>query len=464
MHTFAKNLANPNMIFQYFKSYLPFYRRNLQVAIPVVLSQAGQMTVQLADSMMVGHVSTTQLAAASFANSIHVLGFVIGLGITFGATPLIGNAFGQNNFKEAASVLQHSLWGNGIISIFLVIIMWAASYLMPYMGQPTEVVEAAIPYYRILVLSMVPFMFFFTGKQFMEGLGNTKIAMVITLVGNLLNIGLNYLWIFGKWGFPAWGLNGAGYATLVSRIAMTIGFAWVIYKQPNFRRYFYLIDIKNLSVKNISVFFRTGLPIGLQMLAEVTLFSLAAIMMGWLGEIQLAAHQIALNISTISFMIATGVGSGTTIRVSHQLGAKNYVEMEKAGIASLHIILAFMSITAIMFFIFRHQLPMMFTNDPEVISVAANLLIFSALFQIFDGTQVVLLGSLRGLADVYKAFLLAMFTYLLIGLPLTYLLGFYFNLGAPGVWSGLAISLAIAASFFLYRFKHKCKSIAQGKQ
>jgi len=449
------------MILQYFKSYLPFYRRNLHVAIPVVLSQAGQMTVQLADNMMVGHVGTTELAAASFANSIHVLGFVVGLGITFGATPLIGNAFGQNNFKEAASVLHNSLWGNGLISVILVAIMWAASYLMPYMGQPEEVVKAAIPYYRILVLSMVPFMFFFTGKQFMEGLGNTHIAMVITLLGNLVNIGLNYLWIFGKLGFPAWGLNGAGYATLVSRIVMTLGFAWAIYRQPHFRRYFYLIDIKTLTVKNISVFFRTGLPIGLQMLAEVTLFSIAAVMMGWLGEIQLAAHQIALNISMISFMIASGISSGTTIRVSHQLGSKNFVEMEKAGIASLHMVIAFMSTTAILFFIFRHQLPLMFTNDPGVISAAAHLLIFSALFQIFDGSQVVLLGSLRGLADVNKAFLMALFTYLGIGLPLTYILGFVLKLEGPGVWSGLAISLALAATFFFVRFKRKCRIISK---
>ncbi|PLX25201.1 MAG: MATE family efflux transporter [Salinivirgaceae bacterium] len=441
----------------YFKSYLPFYKRNLAVAIPVVLSQAGQMTVQLADNMMVGHVGTSELAAASFANSIYIVGFVLGLGLTFGATPLVGAAFGKNDFKGAASVLHHSFIGNGIVSLFLVAIMWGVSYLMPFMGQPESVVELAIPYYRLLVISIVPFMLFFTGKQFIEGIGNTSMAMKITLIANVINIGLNYLWIYGKLGFPAMGLMGAGYATLVSRVFMAIAFTWFMAKHKHFRRYFYLIDIKKFKLSEVSLFFRTGMPIGLQMLAEVTLFSLAAVMMGWIGEVPLAAHQIALNVSMISFMIATGIASGTTIRVSHQLGAKNFLEMRKAGIASLHLIIAFMSTTAVLFFTFRYQLPWMFTTDQAVIDAAAKLLIFSAIFQIFDGSQVVLLGSLRGLADVNKAFLLALLTYLIIGVPLMYVLGFMLDLKGAGIWTALASSLAMAAIFFYFRFKRKCR-------
>jgi len=444
----------------YFKSYLPFYRRNLVVAIPVVLSQAGQMTVQLADNMMVGHVGTTELAAASFANSIYILGFVLGLGLTFGATPLVGSAFGQRNFREAASVLHHSFLGNAVISLVIVSVMWSVSWFMPYMGQPQHVVEAAIPYYRLLILSVIPFMLFFTGKQFIEGLGNTRLAMKITLAANAVNIILNYIWIFGKLGFPAYGLVGAGYATLTARIGMAVSFTWFMLKTPHFKRYFYLIDLKKFSFKNVSLFFRTGLPIGLQMLAEVTLFSLAAVMMGWIGEVPLAAHQIAINISSVSFMIATGVASGTTIRVSQQLGARNFKEMEKAGLASVHIIVAFMSTTAILFFSFRHYLPHLFTNDPDVIRTAAQLLIFSAIFQIFDGSQVVLLGSLRGLADVKKAFFLALFTYLIIGVPTMYFLGFIINLQGAGIWSALVCALALASGFFYTRFKKKCRIVS----
>jgi MATE family multidrug resistance protein len=444
---------------EYFKSYLPFYKRNLAVAIPVVLSQAGQMTVQLADNMMVGHVGTTELAAASFANSIYIVGFVIGLGLTFGSTPLVGSAFGKNNFRGAASMLHHSFIGNAIVSLILIGTMWGVSYLMPYMGQPADVVKLAIPYYRILVISILPFMLFFTGKQFIEGLGNTKMAMNITLIANVINIGLNYVWIYGKLGFPELGLNGAGYATLVSRAFMAIAFTWFMFKHKHFKKYFYLINIKKFQISEISLFFRTGLPIGLQMLAEVALFALAAVMMGWIGEVPLAAHQIAINVSMISFMIATGVASGTTIRVSHQLGAGNFTEMRKAGIASLHLIIAFMSSTAILFFSFRHQLPWMFTTDKAVIDAAAQLLIFSAIFQIFDGSQVVLLGSLRGLADVNKAFWLAFITYLIIGVPFIYVMGFVLDLQGAGIWTGLALSLAIAAVFFYFRFKRKCRLV-----
>jgi len=450
------------MLINYFKSYLPFYRRNLNVAIPVVLSQAGQMTVQLADNMMVGHVGVSELAAASFANSIYIVGFVLGLGLTFGATPLVGSAFGQKNFKEAATVLHHSFLGNGMVSLILVATMWAVSWLMPYMGQPEAVVELAVPYYRLLVISIVPFMLFFTGKQFIEGLGNTSMAMKITLAANVVNIGLNYIWIYGKLGFPAFGLVGAGYATLTARSLMAIGFSVFMLRHPHFKRYFYLIDPRQFSLKHISLFFRTGMPIGLQMLAEVTLFSLAAVMMGWLGEVPLAAHQIGIQVSMVSFMIATGVASGTTIRVSQQLGARNYEEMRKAGLASLHMIIAFMTTTALLFFAFRYQLPYLFTNNPEVVDTAAYLLIFSALFQIFDGSQVVLLGSLRGLADVNKAFQLALVTYLIMGVPLMYLLGFVFDMGGAGVWSALALSLAVAAVFFFFRFKRKCRIVEKG--
>jgi MATE family multidrug resistance protein len=387
------------------------------------------------------------------------VGFVLGLGLTFGSTPLVGAAFGRNDFRGAASMLHHSFIGNAIVSLLLVATMWSVSYLMPFMGQPENVVELAIPYYRILVISIIPFMLFFTGKQFIEGIGNTSMAMKITLIANVVNIALNYVWIYGKLGFPAMGLNGAGYATLVSRAIMAIAFAWFMAKHKHFRKYFYLINLKKFKLNEVNVFFRTGLPIGLQMLAEVALFSLAAVMMGWIGEVPLAAHQIAINVSMISFMIATGVASGTTIRVSHQLGAGNFFEMRKAGIASLHLIIAFMSTTAILFFIFRYQLPWMFTTDKAVIDAAAQLLIFSAIFQIFDGSQVVLLGSLRGLADVNKAFLLALLTYLIIGVPFIYIMGFVFDLNGAGIWSGLALSLAMAAVFFYFRFKRKCKLV-----
>lgn len=444
----------------FFNSYKTYYKRNLLLAIPVVLSQTGQVSVQLADNMMVGHVGTTELAAASFANSIFIIGLVLGLGLTFGITPLVGKAYGNNNFSHAASMFHHSIIGNAIISILLVSILWILSIFMPYMGQNPEVVKLALPYYYTLMVSIFPFMFFFTGKQFIEGLGNTSMAMKITIFANIINIYFNYLLIYGHAGFKAYGLLGAGYATLLSRIIMAIMFALFMIRNPHFKRYFYLINLKDFQIKKLTLFFKTGLPIGLQMLAEVTLFSLAAIMMGWIGKTELAAHQIAINISTVSFMIATGVSSATTIRVSHQFGANKLADVKKAGLASVHIIIAFMSTTAILFFVFRHQLPYLFTTDPEVVKYASQFLILSAIFQIFDGSQVVLLGALRGLSDVNKAFFLALITYLVIGVPLIYFFAFILKLNGVGIWIGLAIALALAAVLFFIRFTNNCKKYA----
>jgi MATE family multidrug resistance protein len=442
------------VILSFFQKYKPYYINNLKVALPVMLSQAGQVTVQIADNVMVGHYGATELAAASFANSIYIVGFVLSMGITFGLTPLVGAAFGQKNYRKASSFLFHAFIMNMLFTFLLLVVMWIVSFFMQSMGQPENVAVLAVPYYRILLVGLIPSVLFFTFKQFVEGLGNTRIAMVITLGANLVNIGLNYILIYGKAGFPELGLAGAGYATFISRIFMAIGIIWLVSAKPNFNRYLKLVNIRKFQKLHFHDVFKTGFPIGLQMLAEVTLFSLAAIMVGWFGEIELAAHQIALSVSVVSFMIATGISSGTTIRVSHQLGAGKMLDMKRAGLASGHLVVAFMGFCAINFFLFREYIPYLFigAEHPEILALASKLLVFSAIFQIFDGTQVVMLGALRGLSDVKKAFWMALLAYMIIGLPTAYLLGFTFEFGVEGVWAGLSLSLAVAASLFFYRF------------
>lgn len=441
-------------MFAFFSRYKPYYRNNLAIAFPVVMSQAGQVTVQIADTIMVGHYGATELAASSFAGSIFIIGFVLAMGVTFGITPIVGSAFGQNDFRKASSLLYHAFVFNMIFSIVLMIGMWGVSYFMTEMGQSENVTQLAIPYYRIILVSLLPSILFFTVKQFFEGIGNTKLAMIVTLLSNFINIGLNYILIYGKLGFPAMGLDGAGYATLISRIFLAGSLVWLITKQPRFNRYFTLIDRSRFYKQHFIMVIKTGLPIGLQMLAEITFFSLAAIMVGWIGEIDLAAHQIALSVSVVSFMIATGISSGTTIRVSHQLGAGKLVDMKRAGIASIHLIIGFMGFCAINFFLFREYIPYLFIDSEniEILVLASKLLIFSAIFQIFDGSQVVILGALRGLSDVKQPFWIALFAYMGIGLPTAYILGIKLNFGAEGIWAGLAISLAVAALLFFFRF------------
>ncbi|MBI9034578.1 MAG: MATE family efflux transporter [Bacteroidales bacterium] len=434
------------------KDYIPFYQRNLLIAIPVVLSQAGQVMVQLADNMMVGHVGTRELAAASFGGSVFINGLIFGMGFSFGLTPLVGRAFGQSKFREAANLFQNSIAINIIMGFILMAVMYGISFFMDRMGQPEDVVSLAIPYYRILVLSMLPFLLFFSFKQFAEGIGNTKVAMFITLAANLVNIILNYIFIFGKFGMPALGLEGAGYATLISRIIMPLIFLYWFVNKTSFRRYFYFFDVREFRRSVLMKLSKVSLPIGVQMLIEVLAFSLGAIMMGWLGEVPLAAHQIALSLASFTFMLATGVASGTTIRVAHQFGSKRYQDMRHAVFASLHMILVFMSFTALSFVLFRNFLPQAFVSDPEVIKVAASLLIIAAIFQISDGLQVVALASLRGLADVKVPMYYAFLSYIVISLPISYLFAFTLEMGPIGIWFGYVSGLSVACVLFLTRF------------
>ncbi len=439
------------------KEFIPYYKRILLLAFPVMLSQAGQVLVQQVDNMMVGSVGTIELAAASFAGNIFIIGMVIGMGFTFGLTPLVGPAWASGDNKLAGKWLHNSIVLNLIITFILMVLMYSVSFFMNRMGQDEAVAKLAIPYYRILVVSMLPFMLFFTIKQFAEGIGNTMNAMLITLSANAVNIIFNYLFIFGKLGFPEMGLTGAGIGTLIARTAMPVIFIFVFLKKDVFRPYLFNIFRSQLDRKILKRLFEVGWPISSQIVLEVLAFALGALMMGWLGPAPLAAHQIAIGMASLTFMIVTGIAAGTTIRVSHQYNLGDYHSMKKATFASVHLVLGFMSITALTFFFLRNQIPLLYTSDKEVIIVASRLLILAAIFQVFDGLQVVILGALRGLTDVKFAMMVAFVSYILISLPLSYFLAFTVNWGPEGIWVGFVVSLAIAGLLFLARFNYRSK-------
>lgn len=440
-----------------FSEYFPVYRKNMALAFPVIFSQIGQVTVNLADNMMVGHVGTTELAAASFAINVFHVGMLFGLGITLGLTPLVGQSFTSKHPSNTGNWLKNGVLVYFVSSVILCAVMSSVVLFMHRMGQSDDVVKMAIPYYLIQVSSLVPLMLFFSVKQFLEGIGNTKIAMIITIISNILNIGLNYILIFGKLGSPAFGLNGAGYATLISRLIMPVLFVMVIYNRKAFRVYLTEAMHSGLEKLKIKRIISIGLPIGLQMVIEVLSFSLGAIMLGWISKESLAGHQVAISMAAMTYMISFGLASGTTIRVSHAFGEHNPNELRHAVFASLHMVIAFMSLMGILFILLRTQLPLLFTSDPAVIQVAAGLLIVGAFFQIFDGTQVVLLGALRGMADVRIPMFIAFFSYIVVSLPVSYLLAFVFNFGYPGVWVGFVFGLSTAAVLFGFRLRNQIR-------
>lgn len=439
------------------KEFFPFYKRILLLAFPVMLAQAGQVLVQQVDNMMVGSVGTIELAAASFAGNIFIIGMVIGMGFTFGLTPLVGPAWASGDNKLAGKWLHNSIILNLIIAFILMILMYAVSFFMGNMGQDEAVVKLAIPYYRILVISMLPFMLFFTLKQFAEGIGNTMNAMIITLSANIVNVIFNYLFIFGKLGFPELGLTGAGIGTLIARTVMPLLFILVFLKKDVFKPYLSSLIKIQIDKKIIKRLFEVGWPISSQIVLEVLAFAIGALMMGWLGPVPLAAHQIAIGLASLTFMIVTGISAGTTIRVSHQYNLGDYHSMKKATFASVHLVLGFMSITALTFYFLRNQIPLLYTSDKEVIVVASRLIIMAAIFQVFDGLQVVMLGALRGLTDVKFAMIMAFISYILVSLPLSYFLAFTMNWGPEGIWVGFVVSLALAGILFLARFNYRAK-------
>ncbi len=437
------------------------FKRNYILAYPVVLSQLGHVLVGTADSMMVGRVGTNELAAASVANAVFSVMMMFGIGVSFGLTPLVAQSDGENDAKSGMRFFKHSFVINLVFGLILFIILLFGGYILDLLNQPEEVVKLAKPYLIIIGFSLVPFMLFQTAKQFAEGLAMTKEAMYITISANVVNVGLNYVLIFGKLGFEPMGLVGAGWATLISRILMAIVMIVFVRRYKRFAIYWSYLKETVWNAPSFKKLLNLGVPTGFQYIFEVGAFATAAIMIGWMGAIPLAAHQVAINLASISYMMSTGISAAATVRVGNQLGQRDIPTMKIAAYTCFLMSIIFMAFTGLIFMVFNEFLPSLYTTDQEVISIAAGLLIIAALFQLSDGIQVVGLGALRGMGDVKIPTLVTFMAYWAIGLPSGYFLAFYFNLGEAGVWYGLLIGLSITAVFLFIRFKNRAEKLMQ---
>ena len=434
------------------KSYIPFYKRNLSLAFPVMITQAGQMVVQFADNIMVGQLGTSQFAGVGFANALFSIGMVFCTCFTQGVIPFIGQNFGRGEHRKVAQYFCNGMVLDVIMCMVLMAIMIGIIPFMDNMGQDPKILGYAKEYYRIMVYSLVPFVIFFVIRALTEGVGNTKYTMYITVFCNALNIFLNWVLIFGHCGFGAMGVKGAAIATFISRIAMlAIGITILMYGKL-YKRYLPQIRLSQINIKQMIEVCRTSIPIAFQGLIEVTTFSLAGIMVGWFGQEALAAHQASQTIITFSFMVAQGVGVAATIRVSHQFGEKRYADARKAGFAATHISLVLMITAGITFILFNDVIPTIFTKDRQVLEIASNLLYIAAAFQIFDAVQLSALASLRALTDVRWPLVTSIISYYIVGIPFGYMAATTFGLGPVGVWLGLLVGLVLAALLFLYRF------------
>jgi MATE family multidrug resistance protein len=428
------------------------FKVTFTLAFPVMISQLGQVSVGVADSMMVGRLGALPLAASSLANSIFFVILMFGLGISMGITPLVSIAEGKGKAKRISNLFGHSLWVNLITAVALTGVVLGLSKGLHFLGQPEEVVVLTIPYLLVITASLFPFMIFQTFKQFAEGLSQTKQAMYITIFCNIVNVFLNWVLIWGMFGAPELGLMGAGWATLISRILMPIMMGYYILRSKRYSIYSLSLKLKKVSVPMVSRILNIGIPTGFQYIFEVSAFSAAAIMMGWIGVNALAGHQIALNLASISYMMAAGLSTAGMIRVSNLIGRGDLKGMREAGMVVFGMVLIFMFSAAMIFVIFRMFLPTLYIDDPEVVSMAASLLIIAALFQLSDGAQVAGLGVLRGMEDVKVPTLVTLFAYWVLGLPLGYFLAFELGMAEKGIWYGLLIGLSITAVVLFYRF------------
>lgn len=433
------------------------FKRTWQLAVPVIIGQLGWMMMGVVDSVMVGSLGPAPLAAASLGNSLIMVLFIIGVGCAMAVTPLVAISVGAKKFEECGIYFRQSLLVNLLLAAGTFIITLIAADLIPLFNQPDEVTEQAISYTKILGFSVFPMMLFMTYKQFIEGLSIMRPAMIIVLIANIVNAMTNWILIYGNLGFPSLGLNGAGWATFASRIFMMLVIGYYVMHNKTFESYDVNFHFRNINKKVIKKILKLGIPSGFQYFFEIGAFAFAVIMVGWLGTKPQAAHQIAINLASISFMAVLGISNAGSIRVGNAVGMQDITQVRRAGFSAILLGCGIMLVSGIIFITLNHYLPMLYIDDPEVISIASTLLIIAAFFQLSDGIQAVGIGVLRGLTDVKIPTIITFVAYWIIGLPVGYILGFLNYFGVKGIWIGLLVGLTASAIMLTIRFNIKSR-------
>jgi MATE family multidrug resistance protein len=429
----------------------------------------GHTFVGLADNIMVGQLGTAELAAVSLGNSFVFIAMSLGIGFSTAITPLVAEADGAGNKNEGKSALKHGLVLCTVLGVALFGVTLLGKPLMYLMDQPPEVVSLAIPYLDLVAFSLVPLIMFQAFKQFSEGLSQTKYPMYATILANIINIVLNYLLIFGTFGFPKMGIIGAAIGTLVSRVIMLL-FLWALLnKKKKFHFYVTGFNFRKLERRVVDKIISLGFPSALQMFFEVAIFTAAIWLSGVLGKNPQAANQIALNLSSMTFMFGMGLGVAAMIRVGNQKGLSNFTELRRIAQSIFFLTLLLEIGFAALFLLCRYWFPTIYldvndlsnqADNMEVIALAAQLLLVAAFFQISDGLQVVILGALRGLQDVKIPTFITFIAYWLIGFPISYYLGLHTSLASTGIWVGLLAGLTASAIMLYIRFNYLTKKLA----
>jgi MATE family multidrug resistance protein len=431
-------------------------KRTFLLALPISSGHVSQMALSLADTLMIGKVGVVSLAGAAFANTLHHFMLITGFGLMSSVSILVAHAYGANRFKEAGEVLRRGLVMGVVGGFILFFAQWALFPFLSHLGQPPEVLEESWSYLWLLSASM-PFVFAGSAfKNFAEALNRPWPAFWCGLFAVILNVFLNWVLIYGNLGAPELGLTGAGVATFLSRLANLLFLYIWLRLDARFHPMWPVEWFKSVPLQGLYTLFKLGFPVGLQLLMEIGAFGSVTLLMGWIGVVEMAAHQIAITCAATTFMIPLGVSMAVAIRVGHSVGSGYSSESRLIGFSAVGAGIILSILSAALFIVFDKQLASLFTEDPNTRLVAASLIRIAGLFQIFDGIQVIAMGALRGCKDVRVPTVIVFCAYWLLAIPIGALLGFNAHLGAPGLWYGLMIGLGIAAAGLLWRFNAIC--------
>ena len=457
-----------NYILSKFSKYTREFKYNIKLAYPVMIGMLGHTFVQFVDNVMVGQLGTAELAAISLGNSFVFIGMSIGIGFSQAITPLIAEADGAKKDKDISGIFEHSFLICITLGIVLFLLVFLNRNLLYSMNQPIEVVELASPYLFWVSFSLISIVTFQSFRQFADGLSFTRAAMYSTLVGNVINIILNFVLIFGFWIFPKLGVEGAAIGTLISRLCMLTFIIFYLKLHVKLSKYIIRFFPTKVEIERVKKILYLGLPSALHSFFEVAFFISAVWMSGFIGKNSQAANQIALNLSSMTYMVALGVGVAAMIRVGNQRGMMNFRKLREVAISTLLLIIIIDIFFCLIFLIFNDLLPLLYLdpsdssnlNDVnEVLTIASKLLIVAGVFQLFDGIQAVVLGALRGMQDVNKPAIIIFFSYGILGFPISYFLGFYTSLAIVGIWIGLLSGLFFSSLFLFLRFNYLSKKI-----
>ena len=456
-------LLAPYPLKSFLRTYRPEFADTFRLSVPIIIAQLGVVLMGVTDNLFVGRLlGAVPLGAAGLATSLSFLMSSVGVGGLSVVAALVAQATSQGDAPLINRLFRAGLWASVLMSVVLGGLSVILAFYFDLFGQSPDVTRLARDFMLILSASVLPLLVFVATRQLCDGLRQPRVAMLITLSALLLNALFNYVFITGVGPFPAWGLMGSAAATLLSRIYMAVAMLTYVYWQPSFKPYLLAEFAKRPVRTEINQILRLGIPGGLTFFFEVATFSLAVVIVGWLGDDRLAAHQIAINMASVTYMMATGISSAAAIRVGAAIGFNNVDGALRAGIAAFALSLSLMTLAAVLFLTANDWLVSLYIRDsPDVMRIAASLVIIAGFFQLSDGVQVVALGSLRGMADVNVPTLMSLVSYWVIALPLSYVLAFPLGLDAIGVWIGLFTGLTVAAALLTTRFFRRIRRLRQ---